>query len=293
MESIKEYLLKKYSPNSLKPNLYNIKRYLNYIQNKAHKAQYNDIINYITYLRKNHDLKPQSLLQCLSAVKIYYHYLIAIGKRKDHPCSELQLKDQLDRQIKTDLLYSFETLEDFLTQFKAHDKAQYKQRNQIIITLLIYQGLTNLEIINLKTENINLENAQLTIKGSNHKKDRTLPLQANQILLLHQYLENQRKQLALLNKKKPTINYLILSKQGAQMHPHSICYTINKYRKGKPRISPKKIRQSLIANLLKSSNDTRIVQVFAGHNKASTTEKYKQTKLEILQKELSKYHPLK
>ena len=92
---LEEYLQKKYSKSTLASNLYNIKRFTDYYQNKAETATYTDILNYIAYLRKNFDLHPKTLRHCLYGVKIYFNYLLEIGKRKDHPCSELFLKDNL------------------------------------------------------------------------------------------------------------------------------------------------------------------------------------------------------
>ena len=54
-----------------------------------------------------------------------------------------------------------------------------------------------------------------------------------------------------------------------------------------------KIRQSVIANFLKKENDTRIVQVFSGHRRASTTIQYKQTEFELLQNAVNNYHPIR
>jgi site-specific recombinase XerD len=292
MEELKDYLLQKFRPSSLASNLYHIKRYLKYAQDKAHSAQCNDILNYIAHLRKNHNLKPQTLVQSLHGVKIYYQYLIAMGIRKDHPCGQLRLKDKIDRKIQLDNLYSRQELDAFLSEFAAI-KSRYNKRNQVIISLLIHQGLTNLEITNLEVENIDLQNATITIKRAYNTRERTLPLQASQILLLYYYLENDRKKLMAPNTQNPNINYLILSKMGQKMHQHSICNTINEHRKGKSKLQPKKIRQSVIVNLLQKENDTRIVQVFVGHSKSSTTEQYKQETFENLQEAVNKYHPLK
>jgi len=57
-------------------------------------------------------------------------------------------------------------------------------------------------------------------------------------------------------------------------------------------LSAKTIRQSVIANLLKTGKDLRMVQAFAGHKKVSSTERYCQTGLEALKLALQKYHPL-
>ena len=53
------------------------------------------------------------------------------------------------------------------------------------------------------------------------------------------------------------------------------------------------IRQSVIANLLKSGRDIRAVQVFAGHRSTMTTERYQQTGVEELTAAVMKFHPLK
>ena len=48
----------------------------------------------------------------------------------------------------------------------------------------------------------------------------------------------------------------------------------------------------MIANLLKSGNDLRVVQAFAGHKYPSATERYKQTQVEELKQAVLKHHPL-
>lgn len=296
--TIKEYLQKKYSKSTLNSNLYHIKRFTDYYQNRAEKATYKDVLNYIEYLRKNYDLHPKTLRHCLYGVKIYFNYLLATGKRKDHPCSELYLKDKINKQIEVDNLYSPETLEQFFESYQIKKKTHLQNRNKIIISLLIYQALTVNEIVSLKVENINLEKGEIFIKGSSEitsksPRSRTLPLQAKQILLMHNYLKNDRKKLLKYNKKTPNEAKFVLGQYGEKMNPHGISKIINENRKPGEKITPMKIRQSVIANLLKKENDTRIVQVFAGHRKASTTIQYKQSELEVLQNAINEYHPIK
>ncbi len=291
--TIEEYLQKKYSKTTFASNLYLIKRFTDYYQNKSETATYTDILNYIAHLRKNYDLHPKTLRHCLTGVKIYFNYLLEIGKRKDHPCSELFLKDKINRQIQVDNLYSPETLENFLKTFEIKRKERLKRRNEVIITLLIYQALTVSEISDLEVENIDLENGEIQIKSGHHQLKRTLPLQAKQILLFYNYLEKERKELLLFNKENPAVSYFILGQYGEKVNPHNISKMINEYRKPSEKLQPMKIRQSVIANLLKKENDTRIVQVFSGHRRASTTVQYKQTAFEILQNAVNQYHPIK
>lgn len=288
---LEQYLLKKYNESSLKPNLCSIRKYLNYIQNKAETAQYKDILDYVGHLRKNENLHPKTVKQYLNGVKIYYHYLLEIGKRNDHPCSELYLKDKINKQIPVDTLYSAETLENFLNY--THKDKILQRRNQVIISLLIYQGLTVGEICNLQIEDINLEKAEIYIKSSDKSKSRTLPLQAKQILLFLNYLQEDYPKLVKHIVSEIPIKTLITGKLKEQVRPNVLNRMINDNREKSQQLQPIKIRQSVIANLLKKENDTRIVQVFAGHKRASTTTLYKQTELEILQNAINLYHPIR
>lgn len=295
--TIEQYLTEKYSKSTLYSNLFLIKRFTDYYQNKAQTATYKDVLNYIAHLRKNYNLHPKSLRQCLYGVKIYFNYLLETGQRHDHPCSELFLKDKIDKQIQVDNLYNQETLENFFETYQIKAKKYLQNRNKIIISLLIYQALTVKEIAELEIQNINLEKAEITIKGnqeltSKSPQSRTLPLQAKQILLIYNYLEKDRIKLLKYNNKQES-NIFILGQYGEKINPHGISKMINEQKPKNEQIQPMKIRQSVIANLLKKENDTRIVQVFSGHRRASTTIQYKQTELEQLQKAINIYHPIR
>ena len=286
--------MKNYSKSTLYSNLYNIKRFTDYFPGKAEKAGYRDILQYLEYLRKNCDLHPKTLKHCLYAVKIYFNYLLESGQRKDHPCSELNLRDKINKQIQVDTLYNEQTLEHFFeTTCTSKRKHRLDSRNKIIVSLLIYQALTVTEIAKLTTQDINLEKGEIFIRSQEfHIQSRTLPLKAKQILLFHKYLSEDRPILLSYNKSNPDEQSFILGQYGETIHPHQISRIINEYRPETERIQPLKIRQSVIANLLRRENDARIVQVFAGHKRVSTTEQYRQNELETLQAAVNRYHPL-
>lgn len=289
---LEEYLQEKYSKKSYKNHIYMIGKYLDYMGRKAKTAQYKDILHFIAHLRKNENYTPESVKRYLSEVKIYYNYLLETGQRNDHPCRELYLKDKINKQIKVDLLYSEETLENYLKKTREDPDGQLKKRNEVIVSLLVYQALTVGEICNLNTEDINLEKAEIYIKSEHRKKARTLELKASQILLFYNYLkEDYPKLTKYLKDRKP--KKLITGRLQEEVKPKALNRMINTTRKPEEILKPGKIRQSVIANLLRKENDTRIVQVFAGHNRVSTTTQYKQTKLEILKNAINTFHPIK
>jgi site-specific recombinase XerD len=289
---LEEYLSEKYSKSTLYSNLFNIKRFTDYYQDKAATASNSDILNYIEHLRKNYNLHPKTLRHCLYGVKLYFNYLLATGQRIDHPCSTLYLKDKINKQIQVDNLYSTETLESFYESYTLKRKSQLLKRNQIILSLLIYQALTTREIIALQIQDIDLEKGLIQIQGHYNQRTRKLKLEAKQVLLFYNYLQSDRKKLLKYNKTTPNEQTFLLGQYGEALQPHGINRIINDNRKPSEKIQPIRIRQSVIANLLKKENDTRVVQVFAGHSRASTTVQYKQSDLEVLQSAVNQYHPL-
>ena len=58
------------------------------------------------------------------------------------------------------------------------------------------------------------------------------------------------------------------------------------------RVNPLTIRQSVLALKLREGTDLRKVQVFAGHRTISSTERYRETDLEELQRAVERFHPL-
>ena len=121
-----------------------------------------------------------------------------------------------------------------------------------------------------------------------------MPLKPEQILLFNDYLNRTRK-LLLKNNKQPAkedTSTLILSVRGKQMKPISISGMFKQPMANGQKITPQKIRQSVIADLLKSGRDLRVIQAFTGHKRISSIEEYRQTGLEELKAVIDKLHPL-
>lgn len=307
--TLREYLQKEYSKSSIGSYENSINRYLLTLGERAEKASYTDVLDYIGLLREQ-NLHPKSLRNNLFAIKIYYRYLVATGKRNDHPCQYLYLKDQINRQIQVESLYPKEILQELYETYQAKNQ-ENQQRDKIIISFLIYQALTVLEISQIKITDVNLENGTVRIKEGgalrNHpvddfseraslprgkNKGRILSLKPNQILLFHNYLKNERKKYHRRQKPSKRQDYFLLSEAGLQLWQGGINRMINRGKDKSNKLIPLKIRQSVIAHLLKENNDIRIVQEFAGHRRTASTEAYKQTGLEELKSAIERLHPL-
>ena len=287
--TLTEYLHKHYSATSIKGYENMIRRYCAVMGERAIRATYTGVLEYIGILRKE-NLHPKSLRNNLFAIKIYFNYLLEVGQIQEHPCKHLYLKDQINRQIHIENLYSKEFLEALYQNHESKNTVN-QNRDKIIISLLIYQALTVLEISQLKIEDVDLYKGIINIKANKKNKSRVLNLKSNQVLLMYYYLNDEWKNYHKKQKEENRVNYFILSNQGKQIWKSGINRMINRGRKT-AKITPLKIRQSVIANLLKEKHDTRVVQEFAGHRRTSSTEAYKQTGLEELKQAIAKLHPL-
>ncbi len=276
MKNRMDYLNEHYSPKATRGYHNMIRKYETFMQEKAITALYADVMQYMAHLRST-GLHPKSLMNHLFAIKIYYRYLIDLGIRENHPCERLYLKDQINKSIAIENLYTPQQLEELLQNHKSKNQL----RDEIIIGLLIYQALAVQEIVSIKVKDIKLEEATIYIGGSAKVNSRTLALKAKQILVIHDYLK--------LNKDN---SYLFEDQNKNTLWPGIINRIVNEGKSKSEKLLPLKIRQSVIMHLLKQNNDIRIVQVFAGHKRSGSTEQYKQSGLEELKASIERLHPL-
>lgn len=303
------YILQHYSPTSAKGYLHHIRQYQLFMAERAEQATYTEVVDYIGTLRQQ-KLHPKTLRNHLFAIKIYYRYLLHLGQRQDHPCQHLYLKDQINRAIPVENLYSKAALEKLYATFETPKDNRHEnlhrseklwqaicKRNKIILSLLIYQALTSTEVVELRVAAINLEAATVHIQHPTYPsrqtyKDRTLSLHPKQMLLFDDYLKTHRPLLWRQQKPRKRLDYFILNENGGQLWKSYLNRMLSKGRAATEVFTPFKIRQSVIAHLVKEKHDIRIVQEFAGHRRTASTEAYQQTGLEELKTAIENLHPL-
>jgi integrase/recombinase XerD len=284
---LEEYLLQDHTSQTVKIYLRDIRVYLDYVtEEKAAVATYQDIMQYVDYLRKQYQ-NPRTINRMLYGVKAWYQWLWQTGQRADHPCRYITLKDAKTQDIQLQDLFTSSELEQLMERKERYESVRI--RNQVAISLLIYQGLRLTEAEQLKVQDIDLEAGTIYSKGMAKTLPRTLKMKPHQIMLFYKYIHKIRPEIISENT-----DHLILNIRGKAMKADNINYLIETFKNYFPdrNLNAKTIRQSVIANLLKEGKDLRVVQVFAGHKNPSSTEKYRQTGLEELKSAIQKHHPL-
>ena len=284
---LEDYLSQSLMQSSIKTYIYDIEKYKKHDKNVA-KYDYQKLMKYIEILRHTHAISH--IQKIIASIKKYYDYLIEIGKRKDNPARAIRIRDAKENPIQLQDLFTEKEVQILLVP-RIERYPFLTKRNKIIMSLLVHQALRIGEIENIKLNDLDLEKATIQIHKTGITNARNLPLKAEQILLLYEFINQDRNKLKTWRDDE---NALLLGKLGTPIRNEDVDYLISTYQKqSKKKLTTTTIRQSVIANLLIKNNDLRIVQHFAGHKSPDTTEKYRQTGLNALKTAIDKLHPIK
>lgn len=254
---------------------------------KSKRYKYKDVVNYMDEVNKKQS-NPQYRIRILSALKKYYDYLIITGQRSDHPCKKLNIKSINNQAIQTQDLFSSSELQMLMNRENRYWFLE--NRNNVLISLLIYQGLTSDEIKNLDVKDVDLDSGTIYVKASTSQNRRTLELRPNQMLPIAKYIDEVRPKMLMMKTDK-----LILSKLGKPISVDGIHSVIEPLKSLFPNknLNPRTIRMSVICNWLnEKSIPLERVQELAGHKWPGTTEKYIKVDANAERELINKYFPM-
>lgn len=159
-----------------------------------------------------------------------------------------------------------------------------------MLGLIVFQGITPVELHHLQEEYLQLRKGKIEIPGTRRSNTRTLKLQPVQIMELMDYLDHSRPYLAQRIKTSNREQLIF----GSSFQIRTItCRIIKNLKQYNHKVSSYgQLRSSIIVNWLARYN-LRQVQYMAGHRYISSTEKYVQDDLENLHDIVKNFHPLK
>ncbi len=162
-------------------------------------------------------------------------------------------------------------------------------RDRSMIELLYATGLRVTELVELKVNQVNLNQGYLKIIGKGNK-ERLVPTGDESIYWLKKYYEESRPVLA----KRVASDVLFLSKRGEGMTRQAFWHIIKRNAKLqgiKKHISPHTLRHSFATHLLNHGADLRVVQMLLGHSDLSTTQIYTHVAQARLKQIFIEHHP--
>ncbi len=282
IEKFINYLLfeKKYSTNTITSYEKDLNKFKNFSGNKMILNK-NDIENYIKYL--NESLDTRSVSRNISTLKSFYKYL-KLNKEIDKNIMETITNPKIKKSLPKVL--NEEEINKLL-DIKLNDNFDY--RNKAMLELMYSSGLRVSELINLKVNDVDLENEAVRIFGKG-AKERIVPLNDYATDAIKIYVENHRKELF----KHGENDYLFLNNHGNKMTRQGFFKIIKKIaneKNIKTEFSPHTLRHSFATHLLKHGADLRSIQELLGHSDISSTQIYTHITNEKLQKNYEQYHP--
>lgn len=166
---------------------------------------------------------------------------------------------------------------------------QCPQRDKAILELLYATGVRCSELVNIKINDLDLQQKVIRVLGKG-RKERIVLFGEKACVQLQKYLNFERIFLVKNNN-----NYLFLNQQGGQLTSRSVQRILEMFRtclKIEKQITPHKIRHSFATHLLNQGVDLRMVQELLGHKSLSSTERYTHVTTSQLTQMCDKFHPL-
>jgi site-specific recombinase XerD len=266
-----------------------------------------DILSYLSYLKNKKKIQPVSMNHALIGLRHYFDNLIKQELVSINPTSLIKLRGIKKRRLKymynpdelTQLGDNFyqvyvKTAEERKTtdyRKDLYEKSYYAQlRNYMMLQLIIYQGLTTREVLQLKITDIELQKASITIaSGTQRGKARNLPLHATQIGTLLQYMHQVRPQ---LYGKESDILFLPTQQGNEKGYAkRALIQLVKSIKKIDTNFSSlAQIRASLITYWIQTYG-LRKAQYLAGHKSINSTEEYLPNLIEDLAEDITKFNP--
>ncbi len=281
LDKFKQYLLidKNYSNNTIDSYNNDLEKYFFFMKKKNIKIRNitkEDIIDYINNL-KNNNINEKSIAHNLSVIRSFYKFLILEKYIEKTPTEFIDLP-----KIKKTLpnVLSIEEV-DKLLDITLKDNFSY--RNKAMLELLYATGLRVSELVNLKLEDIDLEECFIRTIGKGNK-ERIIPIGEIALNYLKEYIIYYRS--SLLKKEKN--DYLFLNNHGKRMTRQGFFIIIKKIadeKKINKDISPHTLRHSFATHLLEHGADLRSIGELLGHSSVQTTEIYTHISNEKLKKD--------
>lgn len=298
------------APSSVEHYIRELSLFLAWIDKEEIQITKPDILKYLEYLKNKRNLENISRSRVLNSLNHYFTFLYKLEQISVNPC--LFLKIRGTKQTSLYRIYTPEELtqlyDNYYTVFvRSYDDSHIpknqrkhtnlsKQRNAVILNILVHQGTTTKEIDTLELCDLDLMNATLKIHGGRKSNERILSLEATQIGVLMNYLQNIRPQLTKYHNKESEKLFLPLPETSKtktdSVNLMHVFKPLTKQIKGidKNFLNFTQVRTSIITNWLKVYG-LRKTQILAGHRYISSTEKYRVNNMQQLSDDINKLHP--
>ena len=269
--------IKKFSDNTIDAYIHDLLKLKKFTKKDLIKTTKSDLEKFNKTLN---ELDPKSKARVISSIKSFYKYEMIKGNVYEN-ISNVLIIPKFKKSI-PDIL-SIEEV-DKLLDIEVLD--HISARNKAMLELMYASGLRVTELINLKPNDVDLENNTVRTMGKG-KKERIIPIGDYATVAVKNYLYNYRPD----NKK---CDYLFLNNHYNQMTRQGFFKVMKKLLLEKGiniKFSPHTLRHSFASHMLSNGADLRTIQELLGHSNISTTEIYLYVNSKEIRKNYDNAHP--
>ena len=157
-------------------------------------------------------------------------------------------------------------------------------RDQLIMTLFYQTGIRLSELINIKENDVGVNEIRVTGKRN---KQRLIPLTPNLLNIIDLYREEK-------NKLFGTHSYLILTDKGNKLYEKFVYRKVNSYLSlvsSKQKKSPHILRHTFATHMLNNGADLNAIKELLGHENLAATQIYTHNTFQKLKSIHQQSHP--
>ena len=247
------------------------------------KVNYNQIRSWIVSLSDD-GIANASINRKISSLKSFYKFLL---KTKQLDSSPLLKHKALKSPKKIQIPFSEKELDLVLNPIIYKDGFE-GIRDKLIIDLFYTTGIRRTELINLKTQHIDLSKETIKVLGKRNK-ERIIPI----LPIISEQIKSYIREKALIQDVKEQECFFIML-NGVKLNDSFVYRLINYYFSNvseKVKKSPHILRHTFATHLLNKGADINSVKELLGHSSLASTQVYTHNSLAELQKVYTNAHP--
>jgi integrase/recombinase XerD len=307
---------KNHSATTQRAYIRNVNLFLSWYKKDVINCTKKDVLKYLEHLQNIKQQENITRRNALIAINHYFTFLLKTEAIPHNPTALIKIRGTHKRNLYN--IYTAEELQQlhdnynhtFIRNFNdycfasriggipANQREQTllsRQRNYVMLGMLIYQGLSTNELQKINLADIDLNKATVKITGGKKSNARTLPLKASQIGSLINYIENIRTKFFTYCTETDKLFFALPESSKRKTSNENLMHTFKPLTKqvksiDKNLLNFKQIRASVITQWLKTEG-LRKTQYYAGHRYISSTEKYLPNDLDGLIDDIAKFNP--
>jgi len=232
----------------------------------------------------------RSVNRKISTLKSFYRFCEKMGLLETNPMIKV-VAPQISKQLPV-----FLTHNNIDTLFQSVDfgSGLKGSRDKLILTLFYATGIRREELVNIKTNDIDLLTGTIKVLGKRNK-ERIIPIGPKVIAEINNYLLIRSNSTIIVEDANLNNNTtLFVTTRGLPVNPKLVYSIVHKYLaliSSSSKLSPHVLRHTFATHMLDDGADINAIKELLGHSSLAATQVYTHNTIEKLKTIYKQAHP--